>query len=140
MFHAIDAADLVYATELVKASDGPVRIDLGGLEVLLHCHSGHTPGDLTVHVPSRDVMVVDLIFQYEYRVTLDAVRHVLVDVDDRRRAAKPLRAVGAFVPERSHQQRQHQPDGEQASEHRERRVVDVNAIRARGEGGAGPIR
>jgi glyoxylase-like metal-dependent hydrolase (beta-lactamase superfamily II) len=72
MFGAIDQVQLAYPSELVSASQSPRRIDLGGLTAVLECHHAHTPGDLIVRVPERDVAFVgDILFVGQYPVSFD---------------------------------------------------------------------
>ena len=73
MYGSIDAVELVYPTDLVRAAEGTRRLDLGGLVVVLEGHHGHTPGDLTIAVPDRGVVFMgDLLFVREYPVSVDA--------------------------------------------------------------------
>jgi glyoxylase-like metal-dependent hydrolase (beta-lactamase superfamily II) len=73
MFSAIDSTELTYPTELLSIDKPPTRIDLGGLTAVLECHRGHTPTDVVVRVPERDVLFVgDLLFRREYPVCIDA--------------------------------------------------------------------
>jgi cyclase len=72
MYKAIDAVEISYPTELVSAAS-PRRIDLGGLNVLIELHPGHTPADVIVRVPDRDLAFVgDLLFVNAYPVSIDA--------------------------------------------------------------------
>lgn len=71
MYEAIDAATITYPTELLTAE--PRRIDLGGLTVMIESHPGHTPTDLIIRIPDRDVVFTgDLLFYRDYPVTIDA--------------------------------------------------------------------
>jgi glyoxylase-like metal-dependent hydrolase (beta-lactamase superfamily II) len=73
MTTAVDEVELAYPTELVRQADRTMRIDLGGVAVVLECEHAHTPGDLLVTVPDRDVMFVgDVLFVHEYPVSIDA--------------------------------------------------------------------
>jgi glyoxylase-like metal-dependent hydrolase (beta-lactamase superfamily II) len=72
MYGEIDAARLAYPTESVSASS-PMKIDLGGLTAILEPFAGHTPADVVVRVPERDVVFTgDLLFNQSYPVALDA--------------------------------------------------------------------
>ncbi len=51
----------------------PLIVDLGGREVVIETHPGHTPGDLILRVPDADVVFAgDLLFHGSYPVTADA--------------------------------------------------------------------
>jgi glyoxylase-like metal-dependent hydrolase (beta-lactamase superfamily II) len=56
MYQAIDRVTLAYPTELLGPANTPKKIDLGGLTVLIEHHVGHTPTDLVVRVPQRDIV------------------------------------------------------------------------------------
>ncbi len=90
MYTAIRRAELVYPDERLHASDFPTTIELGGLTAVLECHAGHTPADVTVSVPERDVVFAgDLLFHREYPVCIsaDMVRwRQVLDLFARRRA------------------------------------------------------
>jgi cyclase len=73
MFDAIEATTLALPTESVTAADSPKRIDLGGLTAVIEFLPGHTPTDLVVRVPERDLVFTgDLLFYQSYPVALDA--------------------------------------------------------------------
>jgi cyclase len=73
MYGAIDATTLAYPTQLFGAKDLPKRIDLGGLSAVVEFHLGHTPTDLIIRVPERDVVFTgDLLFYRSYPVCFDA--------------------------------------------------------------------
>ena len=73
MYEAVDAAVLVYPTELLTPADCPKRIDLGGLIAVIDIHPGHTPTDVIIRVPQRNIAFVgDLLFHRSYPVTVDA--------------------------------------------------------------------
>lgn len=96
MYEAIDRVTLAYPTELLGASDFPKKIDLGGITVLIEHEVGHTPTDLVVHVPDRDIAFTgDLLFEKSYPVAFDC------DIIAWRRALDRLAAYGRgtrFVP------------------------------------------
>lgn len=72
MYGAIDRVTLAYPTELLGASDLPKKIDLGGITVLIEHRVGHTPTDLVVRVPERDIVFTgDLLFEKSYPVAFD---------------------------------------------------------------------
>ena len=73
IYGAIDATEFAYPTELLTAADCPKRIDLGGLVAVIDHHPGHTPTDLMVSIPQRDIAFVgDLLFYESYPVAIDA--------------------------------------------------------------------
>jgi cyclase len=73
MLWAIGNTELTYPTELLSIDKPATQIDLGGLTAVLECHRGHTPTDVVVRVPERDVAFVgDLLFHREYPVCIDA--------------------------------------------------------------------
>lgn len=70
---AIDDVTLTYPTEAIDPQASPGHIDLDGLSTVLDTHRGHTPGDLAITVPEREIMFVgDLLFYREYPVAIDA--------------------------------------------------------------------
>jgi glyoxylase-like metal-dependent hydrolase (beta-lactamase superfamily II) len=72
MYGAIDRVTLAYPTELLGAPDLPRKIDLGGITVLIEHEVGHTPTDLVVRVPERDIVFTgDLLFEKSYPVAFD---------------------------------------------------------------------
>jgi glyoxylase-like metal-dependent hydrolase (beta-lactamase superfamily II) len=73
MYAAIDTTTLAFPTELLRATDFPKRIDLGGLTAVIEFHPGHTTTDLLIRVPERDVVFTgDLLFYRAYPVCVDA--------------------------------------------------------------------
>ena len=96
MFSAIDSTELTYPTELLSIDKPATRIDLGGLTAVLECRRGHTPTDVVVRVPEREVLFVgDLLFHREYPVCIDA------DMLAWRKVLEPMAAEPAsvrFVP------------------------------------------
>lgn len=73
MDDSIKEVKLTYPTELLRTSELPKTIDLGGLTAVIEYHPGHSPSDLIIRVPERDVVYTgDLLFNKEYPVTLDA--------------------------------------------------------------------
>src|SRR5262249_869236 len=63
MYGAIDSTKLAYPTELLKPLELPRRIDLGGVQVVIEAHPGHTPTDLIVRIPDRQIVFTgDLLF------------------------------------------------------------------------------
>lgn len=73
IFAGIDEATLAYPTETLGMKDLPKKIDLGGLTAVIEFHLGHTPTDLIIKVPERDVVFAgDLLFEHSYPVSGDA--------------------------------------------------------------------
>ena len=69
----IDSAVLALPSRPLAPSDLPMKVDLGGRDVVIETHPGHTPGDLILRVPDADVVFTgDLIFNHSYPVTFDA--------------------------------------------------------------------
>jgi len=51
----------------------PVTVDLGGIQAVIESHPGHTPSDLIVRVPQRNIVFTgDLLFNGWYPATTDA--------------------------------------------------------------------
>jgi glyoxylase-like metal-dependent hydrolase (beta-lactamase superfamily II) len=110
-FGAVQQTTLTYPTELLTANQ---RVDLGGITAVLELHPGHTPADLIVYVPERDVIFTgDLLFNGAYPVAIDAnisawrkALHHLLGIGKRTRFvpghgavcdAEPLRAEAAVL-------------------------------------------
>lgn len=71
MYWAIDSAPIAYPTELMSAATR--TIDLGGIDVVIEAHPGHTPTDLIVRIPDRDIVFTgDLLFYRSYPACFDA--------------------------------------------------------------------
>jgi cyclase len=70
MYNAIDSTTLAYPTELLNSEK---HIDLGGITAVIEPHPGHTPTDLIVRIPDRDIVFTgDLLFYRAYPVSFDA--------------------------------------------------------------------
>jgi glyoxylase-like metal-dependent hydrolase (beta-lactamase superfamily II) len=70
---AIDRTVLALPNRSLAPSEMPLKVDLGGREVVIETHPGHTPGDLILRVPEQDVVFTgDLLFHGSYPVTFDA--------------------------------------------------------------------
>jgi glyoxylase-like metal-dependent hydrolase (beta-lactamase superfamily II) len=51
----------------------PVKVDLGGLNIVIETHPGHTQGDIIVRVPEQNLTLCgDLLFNGSYPVSFDA--------------------------------------------------------------------
>jgi glyoxylase-like metal-dependent hydrolase (beta-lactamase superfamily II) len=69
----IDSAVVTLPNRSLAPGELPMKVDLGGLEVVLETHPGHTPGDLILRVPAQDIVFTgDLLFNRSYPVTFDA--------------------------------------------------------------------
>jgi cyclase len=66
-------AEYAFPTELLRSEDLPKKLDLGGLTAVIEFHRGHSPTDLIIRVPERDVVFTgDLLFNHELPVCMDA--------------------------------------------------------------------
>lgn len=73
MYDAIDSTTLAFPTELLAQASLPKRIELGGLTAVIEFHLGHTPTDLIIRIPERDIVFTgDLLFYRQYPVSIDA--------------------------------------------------------------------
>ena len=74
MYDAIDSTTITYPTELLKSEQLPRRIDLGGISRRDRSRiTGHTPTDLIIRIPDRDIVFTgDLLFYRYYPVAFDA--------------------------------------------------------------------
>lgn len=69
----LDSAVLTLPTRSLDPKELPMKLDLGGLELVIETHPGHTPGDLILRVPAQDIVFTgDLLFNRSYPVTFDA--------------------------------------------------------------------
>jgi glyoxylase-like metal-dependent hydrolase (beta-lactamase superfamily II) len=69
----IDNTVIALPNRSLAPSELPMKMDLGGLEVVMETYPGHTPGDLILRVPAADVVFTgDLLFNRSYPVTFDA--------------------------------------------------------------------
>jgi glyoxylase-like metal-dependent hydrolase (beta-lactamase superfamily II) len=70
---SIEHVALTQPTEALAPADLPKRIDLGGLTAVIEFHSGHSPTDLIIGIPERNVVFTgDLFFNRAYPVIADA--------------------------------------------------------------------
>jgi glyoxylase-like metal-dependent hydrolase (beta-lactamase superfamily II) len=70
---AIQGATLAYPTDPIAVADMPKRIELGGVSAIIEFHAGHSPTDLIITIPERDVVFTgDLFFNRAYPVVSDA--------------------------------------------------------------------
>ncbi|HEY1339814.1 MAG TPA: MBL fold metallo-hydrolase [Bryobacteraceae bacterium] len=73
LFDALQAGTLAYPTEALATRSLPMRMNLGGLTAVIEFHLGHTPTDLLIIVPERDIVFAgDLLFHRGFPVSIDA--------------------------------------------------------------------
>jgi glyoxylase-like metal-dependent hydrolase (beta-lactamase superfamily II) len=73
MMDAIDHGTMAFPTEPLVPADLPRRVDLGDLTAIIECHAGHSPTDLIIRIPEREVVFTgDLFFNRAYPVIPDA--------------------------------------------------------------------
>jgi cyclase len=73
MYAAIDSTTITLPTVLLRDTDLPRKIDLGDLTVVIESYPGHSPTDLVIRIPDRDVAFTgDVLFYRSYPVTVDA--------------------------------------------------------------------
>ncbi|MCL4523161.1 MAG: MBL fold metallo-hydrolase [Acidobacteria bacterium] len=64
---------LTLPSEPLDPAKLPVTIELGGLSAVIEAHHGHTPTDITIRVPSQNIVFTgDLLFNGSYPVAFDA--------------------------------------------------------------------
>jgi len=69
----IDSAVVALPNHSLAPADLPMKMDLGGVEVVLEAHPGHTLSDLILRVPAQDIVFTgDLMMPHSYPVTFDA--------------------------------------------------------------------
>ncbi len=73
VFESIDATVIALPNHPLAPSKLPATVDLGGLRAVIETHPGHTPSDLIVRVPDRNIVFAgDLLFNGWYPATFDA--------------------------------------------------------------------
>jgi glyoxylase-like metal-dependent hydrolase (beta-lactamase superfamily II) len=73
LFNAVDHTVLALPSRSIDPKEMPLKVDLGGVEVVLETYPGHTPGDLILRVPQQNIVFTgDLLFHRSYPVTFDA--------------------------------------------------------------------
>jgi glyoxylase-like metal-dependent hydrolase (beta-lactamase superfamily II) len=71
--NGIDHTVIALPNRSLAPSEMPMKVDLGGREVVIETYPGHTPGDLILRIPEQDVVFTgDLLFHRSYPVTFDA--------------------------------------------------------------------
>jgi cyclase len=70
---SVESAVVSLPNRPLKPSDLPVIVELGGIQAVIESYPGHTPSDLIVRVPQRNVIFTgDLLFSGAYPATFDA--------------------------------------------------------------------
>jgi len=70
---SVESAVVSLPNRPLKPSDLPVIVELGGIQAVIESYPGHTPSDLIVRVPQRNVIFTgDLLFSGMYPATSDA--------------------------------------------------------------------
>lgn len=73
VFSTIDSTMIALPVRPLEASKLPMTVDLGGLKAIIEARPGHTPTDLIVRVPDRNIVFTgDLVFNFMYPATFDA--------------------------------------------------------------------
>jgi glyoxylase-like metal-dependent hydrolase (beta-lactamase superfamily II) len=72
-FESIESAVISLPNRPLEPSKLPLTVDLGGIRAVIESYPGHTPGDLIVRVPQRNIVFTgDLLFSGWYPATTDA--------------------------------------------------------------------
>jgi glyoxylase-like metal-dependent hydrolase (beta-lactamase superfamily II) len=70
---SVESAVVSLPNRPLEPSKLPMTVDLGGIQAVIESHPGHTPGDLIVRVPQRNIVFAgDLLFSGWYPATFDA--------------------------------------------------------------------
>jgi glyoxylase-like metal-dependent hydrolase (beta-lactamase superfamily II) len=70
---SVESAVVSLPNRPLEPSKLPMTVDLGGIQAVIESHPGHTPSDLIVRVPQRNVVFTgDLLFSGWYPPTSDA--------------------------------------------------------------------
>jgi len=70
---SVESSVVALPNRALEPSKLPLTVDLGGIEAVIESHPGHTPSDLIVRVPQRNVVFTgDLLFNGWYPATTDA--------------------------------------------------------------------
>lgn len=73
VFESVDSAVVSLPNRPLEPSKLPFTVDLGGIQAVIESYPGHTPGDLIVRVPQRNIVFTgDLLFNGWYPATFDA--------------------------------------------------------------------
>ncbi len=72
VFESIDSAVIALPNRPLAPSKLPATVDLGGLTAVIETHPGHSPTDLVVRLPERNIVFTgDLLFSHLYPATFD---------------------------------------------------------------------
>jgi cyclase len=70
---SVESAVVSLPNRPLEPSKLPVTVDLGGIQAVIESYPGHTPSDLIVRVPRRNIVFTgDLLFNGMYPATSDA--------------------------------------------------------------------
>lgn len=70
---SVESAVISLPNRPLEPSKLPVTVDLGGIQAVIESYPGHTPSDLIVRVPQRNIVFTgDLLFNGLYPATFDA--------------------------------------------------------------------
>lgn len=70
---SVESAVISLPNRPLEPSKLPVTVELGGIQAVIESYPGHTPGDLIVRVPQRNIVFTgDLLFNGMYPATSDA--------------------------------------------------------------------
>lgn len=70
---SVESAVISLPNRPLEPSKLPVTVDLGGIQAVVESYPGHTPSDLIVRVPQRNIVFTgDLLFNGMYPATFDA--------------------------------------------------------------------
>ncbi len=70
---SVESAVVSLPNRSLEPSKLPLTVDLGGIQAVIESHPGHTPSDLIVRVPQRNIVFTgDLLFSGWYPATFDA--------------------------------------------------------------------
>jgi glyoxylase-like metal-dependent hydrolase (beta-lactamase superfamily II) len=73
VFESVESAVVSLPNRPLEPSKLPVTVDLGGIQTVIESYPGHTPSDLIVRVPQRNIVFTgDLLFNGWYPATFDA--------------------------------------------------------------------
>jgi glyoxylase-like metal-dependent hydrolase (beta-lactamase superfamily II) len=70
---SVDSTAVSLPNRSLEPSNLPLTVDLGGIQAVIESYPGHTPSDLIVRVPQRNIIYTgDLLFNGMYPATMDA--------------------------------------------------------------------
>lgn len=72
-FNSLDSSVVSLPNRSLEPSKLPLTVDLGGIHAVIESYPGHTPSDLIIRVPQRNIIFTgDLLFNAWYPATFDA--------------------------------------------------------------------